>query len=276
MGIKQFGLSDTDLAVLATAVGTTVTQLESDLDRRPWSILDLLEHPEVVAAALEPDDPFRSQVSSFLFFAVLAQQAANDLRTTSFVNEWAGPRQRLPVFDVEPLREFAEAPARVVFVARLLAAFTHPADLPVPANALDIEDVTAWLEVSGPDDRVTLLRHLGDLALFRAGVLADETGPHSMHPDIVERLLRPLHLGEDDLIALLDLFSGPGSFAPGIEAMENLGATWYRAASSAEDNTRAALTTSDIASRFRPARRFLNHLADRYLDPGAVTIGFSL
>lgn len=276
MGIERLGLSDTDLDVLADALGVTATDLRSDLDRRPWSILDLLQHADVVAAALEPEDPFRSQVSPFLFFAVLAQQAAIDVRSSSYVNEWAGPRQRLPVFDVEPLREFAEGPGRVLFIARLLAGFTHPNDLPVPADALDLADVASWIEVSLPKDRSTLLRHLGDLALFRAGVLADETGSQPMGAELVERLVRPLHLTVDDFNLLLEPLADSATFAPGIEAMESLGPTWYRASRTADDEGSVSALVTDIAARFRPARRFLNHLADRYLDPGPVTIGFSV
>ncbi len=276
MGIERLGLSDADLDVLAAAMDTTVLQLRADLDRRPWSILDHLEHPGVVQAALEPEDPFRSNVSPFLFFAVLAQQAANDLRGSTYVNEWTGPRQRLPVFDVEPLREFAEAPGRVLFIAQLLAAFARPSALPVPANALDLEDVAAWIEVSVPEDQVTLLRHLGDLALFRSGVLADETGPHAIDATLIERLLHPLRLSADELASLHEHLADAASVSPGIDAMESLGPTWYRAASHADDRGRLSLTVTDIATRFRPARRFLNHLADQYLNPGSVAVGLSI
>ncbi len=276
MGIERLGLSDADLDVLAAAMDTTVLQLRADLDRRPWSILDHLEHPGVVEAAMEPADPFRSNVSPFLFFAVLAQQAANDLRASTYVNEWTGPRQRLPVFDVEPLREFAEAPGRVLFIAQLLAAFARPSALPVPANALDLEDVAAWIEVSVPEDQVTLLRHLGDLALFRSGVLADETGPHAIDATLIERLLHPLRLSADELVSLHEHLADVASVSPGIDAMESLGPTWYRAASNADDRGRLSLTVTDIATRFRPARRFLNHLADQYLDPGSIAVGLSI
>jgi hypothetical protein len=275
VGTDRLGLSDDDLALVADALAVEAPELRADLDRRPWSILDLLEHPEVVTAVLEPVDPIRSGVSPLLFFAVLAQQAAADLRTTAYVNEWAGPRQRLPVFDVEPLREFTEAPARVLFIAHLLAAFTHPVELPAPVNAFDLEEIAGWIEFSAPQDRVTLLRHLGDLALFRAGVLADETGPRALDVASADRLLRSLHLTSDDEAALRDPLCDPGTFAPGIEAMESLGPTWYRAATEADDRGRVSAVVSDVATRFRPARRFLNHLADRYLDPGSVTVGFT-
>lgn len=271
MGIQRLGLSDEDLELLAEATDRPVDELRSELEARPWSILDLFGHPGVVEAALEPEDPFRVLVSPFLFFAVIAQKAATDLRSTNVVNEWTGPRQRLPVFDVEPLREFSEAPGRVIFLARLLATFCEPRPLPLPVNALDLEDVAAWVEVAEPDDRAHLLAHLGDLALFRSGVLADETGPQSLDRDLLERLLRPLDLTVDDVT-----LGDPASISPGIDAMESLGPTWYRAASEADQRGALSVVVSDIATRFRPARRFLNHLADAYLNPGGATIGCSL
>lgn len=271
MGIERLGLSEDDLVLLAGVTDRAVVDLRAELDARPWSILDLLGHSAVVTAALEPEDPFRLQVSPFLFFAVLAQKAATELRSTNVVNEWTGPRQRLPVFDVEPLREFSEAPGRVVFLARLLATFCQPQPLALPVNALDMEDVAAWLEVAEASDRSRLLAHLGDLALFRAGVLADETGPQSLDHDLLTRLLRPLGLDADDI-----LVTDPASISPGIDIMESLGPTWYRAASDADDKGTLSLVVSDIATRFRPARRFLNHLADAYLNPGKATIGFTL
>jgi len=271
MGIERLGLSEDDLELLAEVTDQAVVDVRDELDARPWSILDLLGNPAVVTAALEPEDPFRTQVSPFLFFAVLAQKAATDLRATNVVNEWTGPRQRLPVFDVEPLREFSEAPGRVIFLARLLATFCQPNPLPLPVNALDLEDIAAWIEVAETTDRARLLAHLGDLALFRAGVLADETGPKAIDHDLLERLLRPLSLDADDI-----LVADPASISPGIDAMESLGPTWYRAASDADERGTLTLVVSDIATRFRPARRFLNHVADSYLNPGTATIGFSL
>lgn len=272
MGIERLGLSDSDVAALAGTLGQDDDTLRLELDRRPWSLLDVLEHPDVVGSILEPTDPLRDQTSPYLFFAVVTQQAAADLRRTTVVNDWAGAGQRLPVFDVEPLREFIEAPGRVIFVASLLASFCSPARLPAPVNPLDLEGLTDWLEVAIPDDRVTLLRHLGDLALFRSGVMADETGPRSFEPPVAERLGRSLGLTSDEILALL----GVGSFSPGIDAMESLGPSWYRAATEEDEDGRLSLVINDIANRFRPARRFLNHLADRYLQPLEPGLGYSL
>lgn len=55
---------------------------------------------------------------------------------------------------------------------------------------------------------------------------------------------------------------------PGIELLEQLGSRWYRRAHELAPVRSARLAVvSEVAERFRPARRVLNHLADRYLVP---------
>ncbi|MFT7597405.1 MAG: hypothetical protein ACI8TP_000323 [Acidimicrobiales bacterium] len=272
MSINRLGLSQTDIAVMADALGDSPAAVTLRLEERPWSFLDLLEHPDIVQKVLEPATPLQSDASPHLYFAVLTQKAAADLRHTSVVNDWAGVGQRLPVFDVDPLREFIEAPGRVVFVASLLTRFCHIPDLPAPVSALDMEGLADWLEMAEPDDRVTLLCHLGDLALFSSGVMADQTGPRPFGPLTAERLGRTLDLNSGEILRLVD----PASFSPGIDAMESLGPSWYRAATDQDANGRLSLVVNDIASRFRSARRFLNHLADCYLNPLEPDLGIIL
>src|SRR5215471_16547002 len=51
------------------------------------------------------DRPFLL-ASPFLTFAVAVQRTAHDLQGSSYVPEWSGPRQRLPVFDGGVLAAF--------------------------------------------------------------------------------------------------------------------------------------------------------------------------
>jgi hypothetical protein len=271
MGIERLGLSETDIDVLAQALDQDPGSVENELEHRPWSLLDVLEDPAVVAAVLKPNNPLHAPTSTYLFFAVITQQASIELRSSTVVNEWNGPGSRLPVFDVAPLREFIEAPGRVLFTARLLATFSEPSKLPVPVGALDLEGLTDWLDVVVPADRPTLYRHLGDLALFRSGVLADKTGQTALGAISAERLGRSLDLTSDEILGLI----APDSFSPGIDAMEALGRSWYRAATETDNEGQLSMVINDIANRFRPARRFLNHLADHYLNQTNPTIGLS-
>jgi hypothetical protein len=65
--------------------------------------------------------------SPFLVFAVLVHRVRRDLNDVGFIDEWVGPGQRVPVFDIAALREFIDDPARRLFLAELLASYTHVA-----------------------------------------------------------------------------------------------------------------------------------------------------
>jgi len=138
---QAFNFSDGDLDVLARALGTDSDSLRDDLDRRPWYANDVLRREEVVDWVLHGDGVDQFAVSPTLFFAVLIHRAAEELGTSDYVDEWAGPGCRLPVFDVDPLIEFADAPARLNFAAQLLASFAVPDAALVPAARLDLDDL---------------------------------------------------------------------------------------------------------------------------------------
>jgi hypothetical protein len=107
------------------------------------------------------------------------------------------------VFEVEPLREFLAAPLRRLFLADLLASYTH-----VVSGALWVKSRRSWrhrrfseldpaqfaeliLSVP-PGERLVLYRRLGDLALFLTGVFPDYVERRTLTPIAVERLRRAL------------------------------------------------------------------------------------
>src|SRR6266508_3800453 len=104
-------LSDADLALLGSAAGSLPAErLRGD----PAMVERLLDDPRTFQAVFGGTgraDPLL-RASPFLVFALAIQRGAEDLREAAFVGEWAGPRQRLPVFDVATLRDFLAAPAR--------------------------------------------------------------------------------------------------------------------------------------------------------------------
>ena len=138
-------LQEGDIAVLARALGIDGDSLRDELDRRPWHANDVLRRPEVVESVLHGTGAEQFSVSPLLFFAVLVHRAADELMSSDWVDEWAGPGCRLPVFDVEPLLEFADAPARLQFTAQLLASFAVPEAAPVPVDRLDLDELVDWL-----------------------------------------------------------------------------------------------------------------------------------
>jgi len=256
---QQLNLHEGDLTVLARALGTDRDSLRDELERRPWHANDVLRRTEVVESVLHGAGAEQFAVSPLLFFAVLTHRAADDLSSSDWVDEWAGPGCRLPVFDVEPLLEFADAPARLQFTAQLLASFAAPEAAPVPADRLDLDELVDWLGAVGPLDHIVLLRQLGDLALFRAGVFPDSIGATTMSAAQAEHLGRSVSMTDDELNHLVD----HGSPTPGLDALETLSSAWYRAA--AERSPSAPVLLRDVAHRIRAARRFLNFAADHYL-----------
>ena len=257
MSRQRLELHDEDLAVLAGALETDVESLRVELARRPWHLNDVLRREEVVQTVLDESEQFT--ISPLLFFAVLVHRSADELAASEWVDDWVGPGCRLPVFDVEPLLEFTDAPGRLAFTTELLVGFTSPPAGPVPADPLDLDDLAAWLDAVEPADRIVLLRRMGDLALFRAGVFADSTGASTMSTAQAEHLGRSAGLSDDELDHLVD----GGSSTPGLDALEQLSSAWYHAA--VEASPSAPVLLSDVANRIRAARRFLNYVADHYL-----------
>ncbi|HEY7565390.1 MAG TPA: hypothetical protein VIA81_10750 [Acidimicrobiia bacterium] len=252
------GLSEQDVLTLARVAGYEPAQLATELRHRPWLINDLLLDDSVIDFVTAPNGRLSDRVSPFLLFAVLIRLVAEELHDATYVNDWTGPRSRLPVFDVAPLQEFLEDPGRMFFLVAVLSSFAVPEPPPVPADPFDLSDLARWLEQALPRDRANLLRRLGDLSLLMAGIFPDRTGSTPMRPLEAERLGRTAGMKAEEMLALADA----GRMAPGLEAFDSLGSRWYEAAASEGG---APPVVADVASRFRSARRVLNHLTDRHL-----------
>ncbi|MCP4305884.1 MAG: hypothetical protein GY788_13620 [bacterium] len=252
------GLSGRDLRCLAAITAGDADELAEDLRCRPWAIHDLLGDEEVVAGVMGRHAHPANLVSPFLLFAVMVHRAAAELRTATFVNDWTGPRSRLPVFDVAPLQEYIEDPGRLFFLVRLLESFAVPAPAPVPGDPFDLAELAGWVDVAVPSQRATLMCRLGDLSLFLTGVLPDSTGSVALAPTQAARLGATVDMTSDEVLQLCD----SGTISPGLDALEALGRRWY---GRAIDAGSAPVAVSDVVTRFRAARRVLNHVSDRFL-----------
>jgi hypothetical protein len=215
-------------------------------------------------------DPSRS-ASPFLTFAVAVHRVAERLARVNYVDEWIGPRQRVPVFAVEPLRELLADPLRRFFFVELLASYTHVVSGSTWTatrrgwrrrrfSELDPVQLAGLLETVSPSERPGVLRRLGDLALFLTGVFPDHTAGTPLGRSSAEmQLLRSAEVGPAR--------AAPGSMPP-FALLEFLGARWYRLAarlSPAPIGTVEVLAL--IGERFTDARRVLNVVTDLYLFP---------
>lgn len=260
MAYADFGVTDAELQSLARVCDRDADTLRAELSQRPWAIHDILSEPDVVHAVLEPASILATP-EPFALFAVLVRLGADEMLQRTYVNDWIGPRSRLPVFDVEAIQEFVCAPGRVLFLARLLTSMVAPSTTPAPIPSSDPWELVDWIDAVDEAERVTLLRRLGDLSLFLAGVHADAHGDDVMSQDQAVKVARTLGMTTDQVLDLTD----PDSISPGLDALETLGAHWYQEARRTEPRTPPVV--GDVAQRIHAARRFLTHLTDTYLTP---------
>ena len=283
-------LSDSDLVLLAEAAGEpgSQTQRAARLRDRPADLDRLLARPEVFGALFEDtyEDPI-VVAGPFVAFAVLLAHTPAILEGLTFAPERVGRRSTVPVFEVEPLREFVADPLRRLFLAELLASYTH-----VASGALWVKSQRGWrhrrfseldpaqfaeliLSVP-PDQRLVLYRRLGDLALFLSGVFPDYVESRTLMPIAVERLRRAVGgdgsatVGLEPGVADLggDQRQEPGTAGLGeLRLLESVGRRCYRLAWDATGRGDLGLAPAlgYVAEHFRHARMILNFLTDRYL-----------
>jgi hypothetical protein len=247
----------------------------------PGRLERLLASPEVFDRVFGPasaEEPLLA-ASPFLVFAVAVHHAAAYLESATYVAEWLGPGRRAPVFDVAPLRDFLSGAGRRLFLAELLASYTHvtSGSVMVPTrrgrrrqrfSELDPVRLAGLLEVVADSERPGILRRLGDLALFLTGVFPDHVARRGFGSVEEGRLRRAGGIGgRREQIAPGDPgwvgFGDPGA----VGLLEQLGRTWYRAAfellAPPVPVTMAAV--GELPERFGQARRILNLVTDRFL-----------
>jgi hypothetical protein len=260
-------LSDRDLRVMGAAAA--VGDLTRDrLRHRPTEAIDeLLAEPALFDALFGPAAVVELGVTPFLVFAVLVNQTARDLRTTSHFPEWVGAGQRLPVFDSSTLSALIEDAVRRYFLIEFLASFTTVASGTVWVQTERGHRRRRWSELdpvalSELVDRLPTVsrpagyRRLGDVALFLSGVFPDHTSRHPLGETSRARLsasagIDPTQLGDEGDLRFLEV----------------IGSSWYERAVGTADRVAAGGLghLTDMAHHFTDARRFLNCLTDRYL-----------
>jgi hypothetical protein len=261
-------LSEHDLRVL-TGLGdiSSTDDLRARLSSSPASLESYLSQPrlfEVVFGTSEPG--MISGLTPLLAFSALVYQAKRDLRTVSYVPEWVGAGERLPVFDVASLREFIDDTTRRFLVIELLNSFTRVASgtmwVRTPRgyrrrrfSELDPVHLAEMVESLPVAQRAGGYRRLGDVALFLTGVFPDHTARHPVSAVGRDRLARSIGA------------RGDGFGAEYLRFLEQLGSAWYeRAATTPHLPAQVRQPLEEMAQGFTPARRFLNYLADRYLN----------
>jgi hypothetical protein len=271
-------LTDRDLELLARVAGGPGggSRAAGRVRDEPGEIERLVAAPQLFEALFREsrEDPL-VLVSPFAAFAVLLAHTPLLLQERAFVPERVGPRRSVPVFEVEPLRDLVADSLRRLFLADLLASYTH-----VASGAIWVKSRRGWrhqrfseldpaqfaeliLSVP-PDQRPVLYRRLGDLSLFLSGIFPDYAEAHPLAPIAVERLGRALAGGQRP-------GQRPaGSLVPDLGAMvqlESIGRRSYALSWEATSHRDLgfAPVLAYVEEHFRHARMVLNFLTDGYL-----------
>jgi hypothetical protein len=275
-------LTDHDVAVLARQIGPGgAADDRAWLAQRRGGIDDLLSSQALVEFVFyggRDSDPL-TRVSPFLVFAVAVQYTTLQLRSASYVPEWVGIGQRIPIFDMAPLREFASSPWHRLFLTELLTSYTHVASGSVITagrrglrrqrfSELDPVRLAGLLEVVPESDRPGVLRRLGDSALFLTSVFPDYVARRGFGPIEQARLGRSGRLGAD----WHDLARGTAPTSAlrnetAVDLLDQLGRRWYQAAIELIPRPVPAnlAVLAKLPERFGDARRILGLVTDRFL-----------
>lgn len=262
-------LSEHDLNVLAELddVSETADDLRQRLRDDPGSIEPYLADTRLYDwLFLDPEKDTIRVLTPSLAFAVLVHRTMHDLGSTNFVSEWVGAGERLPVFDVDSLREFIDDLARRYMIIELLTSFTRVASGSMWVRTsrgyrrrryseLDPLSLAEMVQTMPEEQRPAGYRRLGDVALFLTGVFPDHTSRHPLSEMRRERLVEHTGVGRDWDVGADYLYF-----------LEGAGSRWYdRAAQGSFVPVDGQQHLQDMAANFTQARRFLNYLADTYL-----------
>ena len=258
-------LSDSDLELLASAA-----EARDDVRRDPTRLEALIDNPVTFRQlfSVPGRDPLL-RGTPFLIFAVLIHRVVRDLGQASFVEEWVGPRQRVPVFDTASLKDFGADPMRRFFLVQLLASYTNVASGSMLVKTrrgwrrrrfseLDPMRLIELAELVPEPERPSVYRRLGDLSLFLTGIFPDYAAERLVAERERRGLERALGPADRERAAGRD----------GIWLLEQLGRRAYRISQQGADR-RAAMAgvLAEVSENLAAARRVLNFLTDRYLYP---------
>lgn len=231
----------------------------------PARLAAVLSDPATYARVLGGQG-VQTRLSPRAVFAVVVYRAFAEIDVASFVPERVGPGARLPVFDVDPLRELGEDERRRVFLVDLLASFTRVGGgvrwvrtargvRRRRWSELDPLTLVELLGATPQEARAPVLRRAGDVALFLSGVFAEATSRARHSPTEVARIAQAAGVPPTAAVEILGGEDGV------VGLYEVVGTRWYReAAGRLRDRTLEA-----VADRFVAARRFLSYVSDRHL-----------
>jgi hypothetical protein len=202
------------------------------------------------------------QISPWLFFAVLLQQAWRDLEREAFTIEQRG-RQKVVLFDADRVFQLLAQKRMRDYLATMLASFTRTESVTVLAEVrpgawrgyrtheLDIEGMMRYSQTLDEAFRFAPYKRIADACLFLVGIFPEYINGRYRYP--LSRQIRPRMRGR---------------FLQKVEDYEAYGQAFYQMAAehklAAEERLDELLTT--LSENFILAKKPLTFLAQRYLQ----------
>lgn len=274
-------LSDHDLQLLAAASNIVApSNALAAFKSRPTLIVEALESPttypnltrtstssENEGAAPTAAGDVRIEPSTLLAFSAIVHHACVAITTAGFRAERIGTRVFLPYVANHEFVDFASQAANRLFLIELLGSYARsltgdaPAaqDDDLPVGSLDPVVLARSLSRVDQRERVGIYRRLGDLALFRTGVVGDDPNheltladAHELATSLPANVRRSL-----DPDALAEHLAA-GSMN---DACRELGPIWYRAAANLNPWESLTQPIRTVADNFDTARLVLRRLA---------------
>lgn len=265
--VQRLGERDFTLLASLAGPGGDPVRVREHLRREPGAIDGYLSDPTLFEKIFGFEEAvWIAAITPHLAFAALVYQTARDLGSASYVPEWVGAGERLPVFDATTLREFIDGVTRRYMLIDFLASFTRVASGSIWVRTargyrrrryseLDPIALAEVVEGLPAAQRSPGYRRLGEVSLFLTGVFPDHTARHPLSAIRQARLARISGVGESSLVGVDYL-----------HLLEAVGRAWYdRAAATAHLPAESQRSMADMAENFTLARRFLTYLADKYL-----------
>lgn len=261
-------LGEHDLRVLSGLDGSAPEDLRRRLVADPETAETYLRNPGLFDLLYEsPRTDMIRVITPAFAFAVLVHKTVADLDSTTYVLEWVGAGERLPVFDVDSLREYVGDTSRRYLLIELLTSFTRVASGSIWVKTtrgyrrrrfseFDLMSLAEMVQNLPAQRRHTGYQRLGDVALFLTGVFPDHTARHPLGDLRLARLARFTGVEGSE-------WSAGGEYLHFLEAAGRR--SYDRAASGPYLPADSRESLRDLAANFLLARRFLNYLADRYL-----------
>jgi hypothetical protein len=249
-------LSESDLKFVVETVATErrdhdhIVELLRD---KPDLLEPMLEDRKLTERLVSEQDAF-VRVSPYLLFSALLRRVWRDVEGQTFVLERDARGKHIPVFDAPRIAELLGEPALREYLIEMLCSFvrTNTGVLYFKERGtwrkrkfsdLDMDDMIALCHLVEPSWKPRLYRRIADIALFLTGIYPDHAGLF-----VQWRQNRAAHRRT-------------------LPDYEREGRRFYSVAAREPEPPWNAAVFEALAEKFDLARKALNALSDRYLEP---------